>query len=175
MASGNILYPGYYPGQPVIRSPRGGRPKYNEYTYGAIDEYLNQFDIHSADIGAVPRWVWEHAWDDVKETLSVIYVKPESTSYDPAIIKDFSKEEIQELPGVSGITLNLNPIDWIEDPGKQVKKTLRNWRGAIFSWDDFNVRAQKELVWNQLIINSSLLERLKERIEERTGKFLPEA
>ena len=156
MASGNILYPGYYPGQPVFRSPRGGRPKYDEYTYGAIDEYLNQFDIHGTDIGAVPRWVWERAWKDVEETLQVVYVKPESTSYTPEVVKDFPEEEIQELPGVSGITLNLNPIDWIEDPKKQVEKTLKNWRGAVFRWDDFNVRAQKELVWNQLITGESI-------------------
>ena len=156
MASGNILYPGYYPGQPVIRSPRGGKPKYDEYTYGAIDEYLNQFDINDVDIGAVPRWVWERAWKDVEETLQVVYVKPESTSYTPEVVKDFPEEEIQELPGVSGITLNLNPADWVEDPEKQIKKTLKNWRGAVFRWDDFNVRAQKELVWNQLIDGKSI-------------------
>ena len=156
MASGNILYPGYYPGQPVIRSPRGGRPKYNEYTYGAIDEYLNQFNIYSADIGAVPRWIWERAWKDVEETLGVIYVKPESTSYTPEVVKDFPEEQIQELSGVSAISLNLNPADWVEDPRKQVKKTLKNWSGAVFRWDDFNVRAQRELVWNPLIDGKSI-------------------
>ena len=151
MASGNILYPGYYPGQPVIRSPRGGRPKYNEYTYGAIDEYLNQFDIHSADIGAVPRWVWERAWKEVEASLEVIDVTPENTSYEAGLAKEFPREELQELPGVGGISFNLNPADWIKDPGKQVKKTLKGWSKAVFSFDDFSARVQKEKIWDPLI------------------------
>ncbi|MFC1622271.1 hypothetical protein ACFL13_02755, partial [Patescibacteria group bacterium] len=130
--------PGYYPGKTI---PRKYRPKkYSEpieYQFDQTLDFIDDFD-KSVDLSNLPRYYRERVVDDFKQNLKA-QIKPRDI--DPTLLDDY---DLQALPGAAGISINLNPADWIEDPGKEVKKTLKGWWKTATNLQDLDTMAKKE-------------------------------
>ncbi len=160
MASGNPLYPGYYPGTPYIREPSGGGSKSKrppEYQPSTADTFFEA--LSSTPPTSIPFWLWQQEVQQAEDSflhfagaLSAPELEKGYGRYAgieteiEAGQQQFGAEEAQELPGAAGIMVNLNPVDWIKDPVKQVKKHFESSYRAIADLQDFTTDT-KVLMW----------------------------
>src|SRR3989344_902610 len=154
MASGNPLYPGYCPGTPQIRRPQGGGPPKPYYDPTALQKILElEIDTAIEPIVGVPRWFKERLVEDLKSSLKK-FVSPAGEDYSGAAAQQlaamYSAGELEEMPGVSGIEFNFNPVDWITSPSKQITNFARDAAKNVFNWDDFQQRRENEF-WENLL------------------------
>ena len=160
--SENIFYPGYYPGSPLPRPPRGGRRvRPEEYKPDVFNEYISQIEF---DVTGVPKWLKNKLVDDVKKSFKV-NVTPKEDSYSAQEIKDDPDSE--ELPGAAGLEINLNPLDWIKDPMGTAAKDVKGVWTSTFSTADFSLRNERDRIW-QPIVYGNEGGRLK-HVARRTG------
>ena len=120
-STANPFFPGYYVGDPLPK-PLKDKRKYgppNEYKFDIFSEYL---DWVAADVTGLPTWVKDRIMGDWKSSLKA-EIKPQKEI--PIEVYDrYGEETKQDQPGAFGIGVNLNPIDWITDPKKQIRKTV---------------------------------------------------
>ncbi|HXK52397.1 hypothetical protein H6802_00940 [Candidatus Nomurabacteria bacterium] len=134
MASSNPFYVGYHPDdKPTQIKPKnilqGADPQ------KALDSLLNTGLLDQAlqDID-VPRYVKEKIKNDF---LSSLAVQIKDSSVSAADLALLPPEALQDMQGSFGIKISLNPLDWKDDPVKQLKKTLSSWVKAAYDPDDF--------------------------------------
>ncbi|GIW69304.1 MAG: hypothetical protein KatS3mg101_0051 [Patescibacteria group bacterium] len=113
----NPLFPGYKMGQKPYR--RYDSAYLGKFEYSA-DYWLDQLDRMSADIADVPKWLLNRYWDDFRASLKARY-NPADTPIEQ--IDDYDQDV---LPGVSDISLTLDPFEW-KDPKKVLEKTAKDW------------------------------------------------
>lgn len=114
---GNPLFPGYREGQRPYK-PSGGS-YLGSYEYNA-DYWLDQLDQMSFDIGNFPKWFVDRYIDDFKSNLKAVY-NPETVPVEQ--MDDYDQDV---FPGVSSISLSLDPADW-KKPGELMEKTAKSW------------------------------------------------
>ena len=136
----NPFFPGYYPGQPFIRPPRGGRGvKPPEFSPGTFDTFIDSLNFTDSDFIDFPNWLKERVVADWK------------TSMKASAGSNYSAEELEvygdqaELPGASGISFNLNPQDWIKDPQGTALKIVSGWKDDVFTYEDVDTRFKTAL------------------------------
>ena len=115
--SSNPIFPGYKEGQRAYRPPAG--VPLGKYEYNA-DYWLEQLDQMSFDAGNLPKWFLDRYVDDFKSNLKAVY-SPESVPVEQ--MDDYDQDV---MPGVSGISLTLDPKDW-QEPGTVLEKTAKSW------------------------------------------------
>ncbi len=140
MAIQSPFFPGYYPGDPIIRPPRGGGfVKPVEYVPNTFDAYIDSLDFTNSDFINLPRWIKERIVADWKTSM-----KASSGS-------EYSVEQLEaygdqaELPGSAGINISLNPVDWAKDPSGMLVKTGKGWWESVASYSDVDTRFKTAL------------------------------
>lgn len=113
----NPLFSGYQPGMRPANIPKGAPlPSYSYYG----DQWMAQLDELSFDISGIPSWVKSRLVDDFKQNLKAAY-NPETIPVDQ--MDDYDQDV---MPGVSSVTLSLDPDDW-KEPGTLLEKTAKSW------------------------------------------------
>lgn len=131
-ASINPVFPGYYSGQPIQRRPisKSFIPPI-EYNTDVLMKHIDdtvRLVKESTPLG-VPGWIMQRIGDDFKGSLKAT-IKP--TGIDVTELDDYNTED---LPGAQGISISLNPMDYIKDPKKNASKTLKSWAKAATGID----------------------------------------
>ncbi|MBN1162796.1 hypothetical protein JXA34_03600 [Patescibacteria group bacterium] len=159
----NPFYPGYnpaddvnriYPGKGMARMPAyRAAPSFQFGNFGEgfnilmdeIDAKLRP-DLEKGNLKFVniPKWMWDRTVDDMKQAL-MVHVYP--SKVDPIAVDDY---EPGTVPGASGLSLNVNPVDWAKDPGKILSKTAKSYARIVFDPDDMERRA-RERVWDTMM------------------------
>lgn len=138
------LYPGYFPGQAEVRLPRGPDIKPNEFNFDQITQLIDQVSANYMLAGPdLPKWVIERAVDDFKQNLKAS-IRPADVNQE-----DLDDYDVNSLPGAFGLNVNLNPMDWIEDPKKTATKTVQGWWKSGVNWKDIETRYRVE-AWRQV-------------------------
>lgn len=140
---------GYYPGQGMSRPPKGGKAKPvkpREYDFDYVEKWLQQ-TYKEVDFSRVPAAIWNDIVSDVQRQLSVA-ATPNELGYDPQVGLEYG--DIDQTPGVA-VKININPKDWIDDPKKQIDKTAKDLKKAIFNWDDIRNYVEKKYFWEPVI------------------------
>jgi len=150
------LTPGWYPGKPRSFYRKPGEelqpiPEFTEAIGGAavVDEFLGDARDFAEKVAmlpiAAPKWVLERMGDDFDKAFRVQVKGPEDvpTHY----LDDY---DISAAPGAAGVSININPIKWIKDPKKQIKKTVKGWAKIAFDLSDYETGARAS-VWQKLI------------------------
>ncbi|MBU0534613.1 MAG: hypothetical protein ABIJ82_04185 [Patescibacteria group bacterium] len=125
----NPLYPGYYAGQPLPRRPISKDfIKPIEYSGDVLMDHIDETArmIKETTMLGAPKWVVDRIVNDFKDSLKIA-IKPAEIN-----ITELDDYEMEDLPGAQGISISLNPVDYIKDPkkkdsGKIVTKTLNDW------------------------------------------------
>jgi hypothetical protein len=153
MPSSNPFYVGYYPGDPIPRTPRSGGGKYipKNYDYDEITKWINEIDFSATNF---PDVVKNEIVADIKRQLR-LSSRPQTASYD--VQKALMFGDIEETPGVQ-LELNLNPKDWADDPEKEAKKTAERWKKAIFHWTDIRNWAEERYFWEPILAGRDQLD-----------------
>ncbi|MFC1625057.1 CHAP domain-containing protein, partial [Patescibacteria group bacterium] len=112
----NPLYPGYYTGKPFPRRP-SFKGKGREYSGDKYDKYIDGLSSSSKK----SNWFKERIIDDWKKTLKAEIKAPKATA---TTTDDYDTDA---LPGAFGISVNLNPVEWIKGPKKQATETIQDW------------------------------------------------
>lgn len=150
MASGNPLFPGYYPGSPYVRPPSegGGSGPRKFIPKRSIEFYKDKsfFESLAANVPLnFPRWLWQQQVDEYEDAFLHF-----ASAKNPQEIEEgyaqFEGEEGEELPGAAGIMVNLSPVDWVKDPVKQIKKHFESSYKAIADLQDFTTDS-KAYMW----------------------------
>ncbi len=113
----NPLFPGYSQGQRAYKPPTGvplGKYEYN------TDYWLEQLDQMSFDAGNLPKWFLDRYVDDFKNTLKASY------SLDSVPLEQMDDYDQDVMPGVSNVSLSLDPTEW-KEPGTVLEKTAKSW------------------------------------------------
>ncbi len=144
------FYPGYYPGDPMVRPP-GGKyvpPPAQEFNFDILMEQIAAMENPLGGVGGIPEWVKERVWADVEYTLKAsVY----GTRAEPAYVEAFGEEETEDLPGALGIDIDLSPTPWIKDPKKKAEKTLKAMaKSVFFDPDDWTAR-QRNQMWSAIV------------------------
>ena len=113
----NPLFPGYSQGQRAYKPPTGVPLEKYEYN---TDYWLEQLDQMSFDAGNLPKWFLDRYVDDFKSNLRAVY-SPETVPVEQ--MDDYDQDV---MPGVSGISLTLDPKEW-QEPDKVLEKTAKSW------------------------------------------------
>lgn len=150
MASGDILYPGYYPGTPFTRRPTPGGYKPPKYTGTPADDFFDAL-MATPPLG-VARWLWMEQINSLKQDFKIHAGYTEGGA---AYFAAMGEEELEDLPGAMGVSVNLNPLDWITNPGEQIKEHLTSHYKAIVDKDDFNLRAKRDLWRKDLLVKEN--------------------
>lgn len=96
--------------------------------------------------------------DAIIEALKVDVKRP-SDSTMLSIPVEFA-DDINDLPGSVSLSLNLNPVDWIQDPGKEastfVNKLVEgtfgyNIKNGTWKFSDVDSNIERDFVWDPLI------------------------
>jgi len=145
---GNPLIPGYYPGQKLPFKPKNIKPlKGFDFTMDHLLEEINDLELNLTNQGGyLPGWVKDRLVDDFQKQLQASV----EASKGIADVETLDEYDANSLPGAFGITVNMNPLDWAKDPGKQAQKTLENWKKAVVNWGDVETRI-KENLWTQVV------------------------
>ncbi|MFA6981461.1 MAG: hypothetical protein WC243_00310 [Patescibacteria group bacterium] len=148
MADNNPFYPGYYPGDPIIKGPPSGGSVIppSEFNLDQIGEEIDA--LGEMVTPNIPMWVKEKLMDDYKLAATATFYS-ESSNVTTESMALFSEEDREDLPGAVGVTFSLNPADW-KDPKKQVVKTLKKWGESIFDWQDIDGRTHRQ-IWSDLL------------------------
>ncbi|MBI2414753.1 hypothetical protein HYV31_02850 [candidate division WWE3 bacterium] len=137
----------FYPGNhPVRRRPAGGsRPFVPEYTPTVGQNFYDTLDETAL---GVPRWMWMQEMKDIQSSWEASYKSPE-VSVTTKELNAEGAEEIAELPGGIGIKVSVNPMDWINDPTKQIENLTIGAARNVFNMSDLTSRSRKEF-WSKL-------------------------
>ena len=135
-----------FPGHPLARNPGkgggGGSSKPRDfYSPGMFNEYFD--NLENVDPLKIPGWLWEKEKAGIKSSFKVS--APEEQSVSISDIEDFGEEDLEDLPGPAGLTVNANPLAWINDPVKEAKNFLSDSVSSIADYDDFRQRVKKEM------------------------------
>ncbi len=147
MASSNPFYLGYYPGdRPLYKRPSGGRRFTGNPDLDLLDfgKFFNTFEKDTD----IPAWFIERIKKDFESSLKA-QIKP-TKEVSPEALELYGPEAMEDLPGAVGISISLNPNDWLSDPGEQFKKTVKDWFKAIADWDDFDT-LNREQLWENVL------------------------
>lgn len=162
MAYENPFYPGYYPGDPFVRPPRGGRyipPDFN------FDAFARELDELSGSFN-VPEQIKDELVSDIKFNLSA---RSFPSRLNREALEDFPTEETGELPGVTSLSVDLNPVKWVKDPGDQVKKTVKGWWKSLADWDDLETKMERDHLWSPMLGLSTFPDRYISSAHEKIG------
>lgn len=144
----NPMFPGYFPGQPVSRIPRV--PNYAkgfDYAYDFFTKGIDELELELTNQGKyLPGWVNERVIDDFKKQLKATIKGPENS----VSVEELDEYDANALPGAFGLSVNLNPVDWVKDPKKQAKIMLKDWGKTVINWGDVETRI-KENLWTQVL------------------------
>lgn len=149
----NPFYFGYYPGERPVYRGGGGAPTGPLFDLPAGMDLLggiNQLEYQLSkvvDTVNLPRWLKERYIKDLTGKL-VIGVTPDK-KIDMEEFERRGTEALEDMPGVA-VKLSINPVDWANDPGGMVKKTLQTWASGVFDPDDFDRRARGKL-WAKML------------------------
>ncbi|MBD3365836.1 hypothetical protein GF360_00665 [candidate division WWE3 bacterium] len=126
-----VGYSGYYPGDEMIRQPGGGRPKPpNVYDLNVIADEIDQFGFA---LEGVPEWIKEKMTVGVQQSLRAnVFSKPISPGDMQAFEDEELEEELTDITGQAGLSINLNPVDIAKDPQKWAKKLAKG------TWAELN-------------------------------------
>jgi len=147
------FYPGYYPGQRFRPPPRrGGRyPEGPLYEFKDPNDLLRAIwkDLESAsDPMSIPRWIKDQMIGDLKRTMTVESI-PRGYSPEESEMAELYGEAA-EMPGAFGTSFNFNPVDWVKDPVKELKKFPRNIRENIVNFADVDLRNERAF-WSRVL------------------------
>lgn len=163
MAIERPFYPGYYPGDPIIKGPPSGGSiiKPAEFNADVLREEIDELELMLPD---VPAFVKKNIEDDLKIALRATFYG-DHEKYTPTVELTGRQgaEEREDLPGSMNTIISLNPDDW-KDPEKMIKKTVVGWGKAIFDWDDLDAR-NKRRMWQDLMTKDEAEWREKSTVE----------
>jgi len=151
MRDSNPLYDllgGYYPGDPIPKQRyHGNLPSPVEMNSDAlIDGYLYELQ----------RELNKFGYSEAKKKLFVRDIEralraratPKETKYDPMRAMELGDEE--DVAGI-GIGININPKDWIEDPGEMALNTGKQWVKDFANWADYSSYVERNTLWDPLL------------------------
>jgi hypothetical protein len=136
---------GKKPIRPVIRQPF--QP--NEYGDGLFDEGAWEAFYEQANPANLPKNVYKQLGISLGAAAKARY----STAplREEALDIEATEKEIQDLPGALGAGVSLNVKDWLDDPAKQIDKTVGSWWDSVFSWEDLTANAEQNFIWKPLL------------------------
>jgi len=150
MRDSNPLYDllgGYYPGDPIPRLRHyGNLPSPVDLDSDAlINNYLYELERELSKFGysAAKKKLKR----DVERALRA-RTSPRATTYDPMRAMELGDEE--DVAGIA-VGININPKDWIEDPGEMVKKTGKQWYKDLVNWNDYSSYVERNTLWDPLL------------------------
>ena len=152
MPDSNPLYElvgGYYPGDPIPRKrpPYVNRPTPVEFNSDVmVDDYLRALkrDLDKQSISEQAKKLFIK---DVERAL-VVQTQPKRASYDPMRSLELGDEE--DVAGVQ-VKLDINPVSWIKDPEKMLKKTASGFVKDFANWDDLDSYLERNVMWSPLL------------------------
>jgi|GEM_PF-1609482 len=152
----------FYPGGPIPNKPRKPYGSRKPIQFKDFDAFYEEFfDLIDNDIN-VGNFFTGELKADFNQSMKATVKAPSDAS--AAKIPEEFAGELDELPGSVGVSVNLNPVDWIKNPPKEGKKLLgglikgtfgydiNSKKGFFNSWDfkDVDSAIEKDFVWDPL-------------------------
>jgi len=151
MRDSNPLYDllgGYYPGDPIPKQRyQGNLPSPLEMNSDAlIDGYLYELERELSKF-SYSEAKKKFFINDVERALRA-RTSPREAKYDPMRAMELGDEE--DVAGIA-IGININPKDWIENPGEMVKETGKQWFKDFFNLADYSSYVERNTLWDPLL------------------------
>lgn len=151
----------FYPGGPLPKRPFRPYGSRKPIVFKDFDQYYEEFfDMIEKDANIskfLGNWLGGELKADFSQAMKAQVSAPSSAK--AADIPEEFASDIDEMPGAVGVSINLNPVDWLKKPQKESKKFLGSIIKGTFGFDveskkwdftDVDASIEKDFVWAPL-------------------------
>lgn len=149
----------FYPGKPMPKYGGGKAIEFSDMT-NLYEVFFKDFEnvITPSNYYKSINPISISIGDSIKEALRVSVKKP-STAQRWDVPTEFV-DDIDDIPGVVSVSLNINPVDWIKNPKKESQSLFNSIIKGTFGYDpksrrwnfsDIDSSIEKDYIWKPLL------------------------
>lgn len=155
----------FFPGGPIPNRPRKPYGSRKPIQFRDFDAYYEEFyDLISKDIHVsnITNPILNELKADFTQAMKATVKSPSQAKYED-IPEEFASE-IDDLPGAVAVSIDLDPVKWIKNPGKQSKSLIGGLIKGTFGYDinkknffeawnfnDVDTKIEKDFIWDPLV------------------------